>query len=311
MNSYLDAVLAIGDLTYECGGTKAFVGLPPQLGKGEGDHYPAIGNHEYHKSGGTDCDSTGNGAGYRLLLGPGRAIRRRATTRLDLGSWHLIALNSSCYKVGGCGAGSPQGVAEGDLAAHPTPAARLFHLPASRPDRPGRRGMRPYGRPSTTTAPRSCSPGTITSTSALGPRRQDAAADPSHGASGEFVVGTGGRSLFGFSSLVTGQQPGSEQDLRRAEDGAAADGLRLGVRARGRQDLHRRGLDQLSAIGAVRRTPPEGAIVCDYGADSGRRTHPRRPGEGSARWTVCCSTRRVGPLPAPTPSSWEGRLPGP
>src|SRR5215217_503727 len=38
----------------------------------------------------------------------------------DLGSWHIVALNSNCDKVGGCDANSPQGQwLQRDLAAHP------------------------------------------------------------------------------------------------------------------------------------------------------------------------------------------------
>jgi hypothetical protein len=38
----------------------------------------------------------------------------------DLGSWHIVALNSNCGKVGGCDANSPQGQwLQRDLAAHP------------------------------------------------------------------------------------------------------------------------------------------------------------------------------------------------
>ena len=38
----------------------------------------------------------------------------------DIGAWHLIALNSNCAEVGGCGTGSPQEMwLKNDLAAHP------------------------------------------------------------------------------------------------------------------------------------------------------------------------------------------------
>ena len=38
----------------------------------------------------------------------------------DLGSWHLLAINTQCGLAGGCGAGSPEEhVDSSDLAAHP------------------------------------------------------------------------------------------------------------------------------------------------------------------------------------------------
>mgnify|MGYP003694585657 CR=1 FL=1 len=47
------------------------------------------------------------------------AIRPRATTAYDIGAWHIIALNSECANIGGCGTGSPQTVwLRNDLAAH-------------------------------------------------------------------------------------------------------------------------------------------------------------------------------------------------
>ena len=46
---------------------------------------------------------------------------------LDLGSWHLIAINSNCKSIGGCGAGSPQETwLRGDLAAHPSQCTLAF-----------------------------------------------------------------------------------------------------------------------------------------------------------------------------------------
>jgi hypothetical protein len=53
----------------------------------------------------------------------------------DLGSWHIVALNSNCDKVGGCDANSPQGQwLQSDLAAHPETPTRqctlaYFHHP--------------------------------------------------------------------------------------------------------------------------------------------------------------------------------------
>jgi acid phosphatase type 7 len=49
----------------------------------------------------------------------------------DLGSWHIIALNSNCDKVGGCDASSPQGQwLQMDLANHPAQCTlAYFHHP--------------------------------------------------------------------------------------------------------------------------------------------------------------------------------------
>jgi hypothetical protein len=49
----------------------------------------------------------------------------------DLGSWHIVALNSNCGKVGGCEASSPQGQwLQRDLANHPAQCTlAYFHHP--------------------------------------------------------------------------------------------------------------------------------------------------------------------------------------
>jgi hypothetical protein len=49
----------------------------------------------------------------------------------DLGSWHIVALNSNCGKVGGCDASSPQGQwLQRDLANHPAQCTlAYFHHP--------------------------------------------------------------------------------------------------------------------------------------------------------------------------------------
>ncbi len=49
-----------------------------------------------------------------------RAIAQRATTASTSATWHLIALNSNCSAIGGCGAGSAQELwLRADLAANP------------------------------------------------------------------------------------------------------------------------------------------------------------------------------------------------
>ena len=70
---------------------------------------PSPGNHEY-------------GSPERRPTSSIRRLRRHAGQgwyTFDLGSWHLIALNSNCAQVGGCAAGSPQELClRSDLAAH-------------------------------------------------------------------------------------------------------------------------------------------------------------------------------------------------
>jgi hypothetical protein len=115
------AVLALGDNQYGCGGLAAYA-LSYELSWGRVKliTHPVPGNHEYQTSGGTDCDTTGNASGYYTYFGSAAGDPTEGYYSFDVGSWHLIALNSNCDAVGGCWAGSPQETwLREDLAAHP------------------------------------------------------------------------------------------------------------------------------------------------------------------------------------------------
>jgi hypothetical protein len=71
---------------------------------------PAVGNHEY----GTP-DASGYFAYFGAAAGPPHGYYS-----YELGSWHVVVLNSNCRLAGGCAAGSPQERwLRADLAAHP------------------------------------------------------------------------------------------------------------------------------------------------------------------------------------------------
>src|SRR5262245_9609277 len=124
------AVLPLGDLQYECGDYPNLLRFyDATWGRFRAVTHPAIGNHEYLTTrGGSGCDpsTTVPAKGYfDYWNGVGTASgpagdRTRGYYSYEVGSWHLIALNSNCARVGGCDASSPQGVwLRNDLAAHP------------------------------------------------------------------------------------------------------------------------------------------------------------------------------------------------
>jgi hypothetical protein len=107
-----DAVIPLGDLQYPDGALESYdQGYDPTWGKFADESYPAPGNHDYHVDG---------AAGYFDYWGSkdrptGQA--RSGYYSWDLGSWHLIALNSNCDDVA-CDEGSPQNdFLEQDLAS--------------------------------------------------------------------------------------------------------------------------------------------------------------------------------------------------
>jgi hypothetical protein len=197
-------VLALGDLQYACGGHDAFLNsYDPSWGRVKPITFPAIGNHEYDTSGGTDCDAGGRAAGYFDYFGPSAGDPAKGYYSFDIGDWHIIALNSNtgCTIVA-CNTGSTQEQwLKADLAAHPSRCTLAYWH-----------------------APRFSSAGNTNATLALwralyaagadviinghvhnyerfAPMNPNGTLDPSNGIR-QFVVGTGGASHAGFTTIL-------------------------------------------------------------------------------------------------------------
>ena len=120
VNAGLSAVLTLGDEQYDSGSYSNFTkSYDPTWGRMKAITYPVPGNHEYKTAGATGYFDYFNGVGAFS----GRAgDRDKGYYSFDVGTWHIIALNSSdhCQMVA-CGKGSPQETwLRADLAAHPT-----------------------------------------------------------------------------------------------------------------------------------------------------------------------------------------------
>ena len=133
LNANPAAVLALGDNQYYCGGYQAFVqSYDLSWGRIKSLTRPAVGNHEYLTSGGTDCNSANAGAaGYFNYFGAAAGNPSQGYYSYDIGTWHIIALNSNCSNAGGCSATSPQGQwLRADLAAHTNYCVLAYwHIP--------------------------------------------------------------------------------------------------------------------------------------------------------------------------------------
>jgi hypothetical protein len=106
-----DAVLTLGDNQYENGEYNEFLqAFDPSWGRFKSLIRPSVGNHEYQ---------TPDAAGYCRYFGAAAHCDHGAYYSYDLGSWHVIALNSECSQIGGCGRGSAQETwLRADLAGH-------------------------------------------------------------------------------------------------------------------------------------------------------------------------------------------------
>jgi hypothetical protein len=106
-------VAALGDLAYP-NGTAAQLRdcYGPTWGRHVGRTRPALGNHDY----GVD-----EAAAAFDLFGESVGARGEGWYAFDLGpSWRAVVLNTNCWAVGGCGPGSPQYTwLEQELADHP------------------------------------------------------------------------------------------------------------------------------------------------------------------------------------------------
>jgi hypothetical protein len=125
-NGSYDRVLALGDEQYDCGSLGAFnTSYDASWGRFVGKTLPVPGNHEakttsaFAESG---CSSQQTGYfTYYANHGVSEAagVNGKGYYSVDVGSWHIVAINSNCTTLGGCDVGSPQETwLRNDLAAH-------------------------------------------------------------------------------------------------------------------------------------------------------------------------------------------------
>ena len=133
VNQGLAGVIALGDNQYYCGGYQAFQqSYDLSWGRVKSITRPAVGNHEYLTAGGTGCTPANQGAaGYFQYFGAAAGLPGQGYYSYDIGTWHLIALNTNCGDAGGCGATSAQGRwLQADLAAHTNYCTLAYwHIP--------------------------------------------------------------------------------------------------------------------------------------------------------------------------------------
>jgi acid phosphatase type 7 len=95
-----DALLLLGDLQYSDGAPSKFTNAFDKNWQAfKNITYPTPGNHEY---------ATPNAAGYYAYFKDGTKEASQPYYTFNLGGWQLFSLNSNCNDVGGCGAESAQ-----------------------------------------------------------------------------------------------------------------------------------------------------------------------------------------------------------
>jgi len=94
-------VFTLGDNVQGQGDASEFKNCyDPTWGKYKQRTKPSVGNHDYYTAGAKP---------YYDYFGARAGARGKGYYSYNRGSWHIVALNSNCEKVGGCGRLSPQG----------------------------------------------------------------------------------------------------------------------------------------------------------------------------------------------------------
>jgi acid phosphatase type 7 len=192
-----DAVLALGDLQYPSGAGADFeVSYDASWGRVAGITIPVVGNHEYETSG---------AAGYFDYFGDRAGARGRGWHAHGLGTWRVVALNSNCGQVG-CGADSPQlRWLRRVLRRDPRRCTlALMHRPRFSSGPHGQHGPNKAQGELWRALYRAGAEVILAGHDHLyerfAPQRPDGRLDRRHGIT-EFVVGTGGKSLYRFRDI--------------------------------------------------------------------------------------------------------------
>ena len=210
-------VMAVGDLAYPDGSKENFLCYDKTWGRAKSRTRPAPGNHEFHSSGATP---------YFDYFGALAGDPRTGYYSYDLGTWHIVVLNSECKDVGGCEAGSPQERwLRADLASHPVACTLAYwHKPlfSSGSAHGNDLMMKPLWHALYEANADVVVNGHDHDYERFAPQTPDGAPDPVRGIR-EFVVGTGGKNHRPFGA----PKPNSE-----VRDASAFGVLKLTLKSR-------------------------------------------------------------------------------
>jgi hypothetical protein len=187
-------VLLLGDLQYSVGALEQFQqSFDRSWGVFLPITHPVPGNHEYETRG---------ARGYFEYFGPQAGSSDLGYYSMDIGAWHIVALNSNCSQVGGCRESSPQGQwLKNDLAASQNTCTLAFwhHPRFSSSEHGSGSDVAPFWRILHTAGADLVLDGHDHVYERFAPQRPDGEADPEFGIV-QLTVGTGGRSLYTFNS---------------------------------------------------------------------------------------------------------------
>ncbi len=186
-------VLLLGDLQYDSGERSAFAAsYDKNFGRFLNRALPVPGNHEY---------ASGSADGYFSYFGASSHPESKGYYSVDLGAWHVVALNSNCDYVSCSGDSTQVDWLRADLASTTKPCiAAMWHHPRFSSSTHGN-DVRSAAFWTELLAARADL--VLTGHDHIYERfaPQDGEANASPTGLRAFVVGTGGRSLYGVENL--------------------------------------------------------------------------------------------------------------
>lgn len=188
-------IAALGDLAYNRASAEEYAACyTPSWGQFADRTRPTPGNHEYF--------ADAHAAPYFDYFGAAAGEPDKGYYSYDLGSWHVVVLNSNCARVGGCGADSAQAAwLRSDLQQHPARCTLAYwHHPLFSSGPHGNtESMRPLWQVLYDAGAEVVLNGHAHLYERFAPQTPDGSADPARGIR-EFVVGTGGGELYAIEN---------------------------------------------------------------------------------------------------------------
>ena len=189
-------ILTLGDNAYESGTIEEFNNCyDPTWGQFIDHTHPSVGNHEYR---------TPDAAGYFSYFGSAAGDPQQGYYSYDIGTWHIIVINSNCSEIGGCDTNSPQLTwLTADLASHPALCTLAYwHHPLFSSGLHGNDGdMKPVWQALYNAGVELVLNGHDHDYERFAPQNPNGVADPVNGIR-EFVVGTGGKGLRSIGNPI-------------------------------------------------------------------------------------------------------------
>ena len=189
LNINPEAVFTLGDQQYSDGALEKFLQVYDHTwGQFKDITYPAVGTHDV--------------AGYFAYFGAAAGDPAKGYYSYDLGAWHVVVLNTSCPRIGGCGSGSQQELwLKADLAAHPQLCTlAVMHYPRFSSGKSGSitSGI-PFWRDLYSAGVEFVLSGNDHHYERFAPQTPDGGLDTGQGVR-QFIVGTGGKEFYALNT---------------------------------------------------------------------------------------------------------------